>query len=64
MSIVICDDCEAYIDTDIDADCFVENYYRQGDVVVLCEIILAFVPAMMFWSGMDEEIDADEDTKQ
>ena len=37
MSIVICDHCDCWIDSDEDAECFIENPYNSKDVTVLCE---------------------------
>ena len=37
MSIVICDHCEAYIDSDDDGDCFIDNPYDSRDTTTLCE---------------------------
>lgn len=39
MSIVICDDCERQVDSDIDTDCFVEegNMRRLTFTITLCE---------------------------
>jgi hypothetical protein len=39
MSMVICEDCERFIDSDEDADCFVEtgNMRRLHETTVLCE---------------------------
>ncbi len=39
MSIVICEDCDAYIDSDWDGECFVEvgNMKRQHQTKVMCE---------------------------
>lgn len=37
MSIVVCDHCDRYIDSDDDGDCFLENPYNSRDVTVLCE---------------------------
>ena len=39
MSIVVCEGCDAYIDSDFDADCFVEvgNQRRLNETKVLCE---------------------------
>lgn len=37
MSIVVCDHCERYIDSDFDCDCFIENPYDSRDVTTLCE---------------------------
>lgn len=37
MSICVCDHCDAYIDSDFDAHCFIENPYNSLDVTILCE---------------------------
>lgn len=39
MSIIVCQGCDAYIDSDFDADCFVEvgNMRRLTKTKVLCE---------------------------
>lgn len=37
MSIVVCEHCDRYIDSDYDADCFIENPYDSRDVTVVCE---------------------------
>lgn len=37
MSIIICDHCDAYIDSDFDCECFIENPYNSKDTTVLCE---------------------------
>ncbi len=37
MSIVICDRCDCWIDSDDDGDCFIENPYNAKDTTVLCE---------------------------
>ncbi len=37
MSIVTCDHCDAYIDSDFDCDCFIENPYDSKDTTILCE---------------------------
>lgn len=39
MSIIVCDECSAYIDSDHDCDCFVElgNMRRLHKEVVMCE---------------------------
>ena len=36
MSIVICKDCDRYVDSDDDPDCFVIED-RTSDTIVLCE---------------------------
>lgn len=37
MSICVCDRCDAYIDSDKDQYCFIENPYDAKDVTTLCE---------------------------
>ena len=39
MSIIVCEGCDAYIDSDFDADCFVEvgNMRRLHQTKVMCE---------------------------
>lgn len=39
MSMVICSDCDAPVDSDNDPDCFVEigNMRRQTQTIALCE---------------------------
>lgn len=39
MSICVCEDCDAYIDSDFDCDCFVEigNMRRLHKEIILCE---------------------------
>lgn len=39
MSIIICQSCDAYIDSDFDANCFVEigNQRRLHQTKILCE---------------------------
>lgn len=37
MSVVVCDHCERYIDSDDDPYCFIENPYDSKDTTVLCE---------------------------
>ena len=39
MSVVICEKCDAQIDSDFDCDCFVEvgNMRRLHKTIVLCE---------------------------
>ena len=37
MSIIVCDRCNAYIDSDDDPDCFIENPYDSKDTTILCE---------------------------
>ncbi len=39
MSMVNCEECNAYIDSDVDCDCFVEvgNMRRLHKTIVLCE---------------------------
>ena len=39
MSIVVCEKCDAYIDSDFDCDCFVEvgNMRRLHKTEVMCE---------------------------
>ena len=39
MSIIVCESCDAYIDSDFDCDCFVEvgNMRRLHQTKVLCE---------------------------
>lgn len=37
MSIVICDHCDRWIDSDYDAECFIENPYNNRDTTILCE---------------------------
>jgi hypothetical protein len=37
MSMVTCDHCDAYIDSDFDPDCFIENPYDSKDTTILCE---------------------------
>ena len=37
MSIVICESCDQPIDSDFDAECFMENPYDSKDVTVNCE---------------------------
>lgn len=37
MSVVVCDHCERYIDSDDDGDCFIDNPYDNRDTTILCE---------------------------
>ena len=39
MSMIVCEGCDAYIDSDFDCDCFVEvgNMRRWNQTKVLCE---------------------------
>lgn len=37
MSVVVCDHCERYIDSDDDGDCFIDNPYNSKDTTILCE---------------------------
>ena len=37
MSVVVCDHCETYIDSDKDCDCFIVNPYDLNDITTLCE---------------------------
>lgn len=37
MSVVTCDHCDTYIDSDDDPDCFIENPYDSKDTTILCE---------------------------
>ena len=37
MSIVICDHCNCWVDSDDDPECFIENPYDSKDVTMLCE---------------------------
>lgn len=37
MSVVNCDRCDTYIDSDDDPDCFIENPYDSKDTTILCE---------------------------
>ncbi len=40
MSMVNCSECDKYIDSDFDCDCFVEvgNMRRMHKTIVLCEV--------------------------
>lgn len=37
MSVVTCDHCDRYIDSDDDGDCFIDNPYDSRDTTILCE---------------------------
>ena len=37
MSVVVCDRCEKFIDSEFDCDCFSVNPYDDNDVTTLCE---------------------------
>lgn len=37
MSMVNCDCCDRYIDSDDDGDCFIENPYDSKDTRIMCE---------------------------
>ena len=39
MSMIVCEKCDAYIDSDFDCDCFVEvgNMRKHRQTVVMCE---------------------------
>lgn len=37
MSIVICDRCDCWVDSDDDPECFIENPYDSRDTTILCE---------------------------
>ncbi len=37
MSVVTCDHCDHYIDSDEDGDCFIVNPYDAKDITTLCE---------------------------
>ena len=37
MSMVNCDHCDKYIDSDKDGDCFIVNPYDKNDITTLCE---------------------------
>ncbi len=37
MSIVVCDHCDKYIDSDFDCDCFSVDPFNSKDVTTLCE---------------------------
>ena len=37
MSIIVCESCDKYIDSDFDADCFIENPYDSKNVTIKCD---------------------------